>query len=73
MSRHRSLLTHSILRFSIALTVLFALSSLHAQNATAPTASQDPAVIDQIWQKASSKYDSQRATLLQERDALQIA
>ena len=42
--------------------------SLHAQNAIAPTASQDPAVIDQTWQKAVSKYDSQRATLLKEVD-----
>ncbi|MGC2182925.1 MAG: hypothetical protein WA637_06590, partial [Terriglobales bacterium] len=68
MSRHLSSLTHSILRFSIAVTVLFALSGLYAQNATAPTASQDPAVIDQVWQKASSKYDSQRATLLKDVD-----
>jgi alpha-L-fucosidase len=42
--------------------------SLHAQNATAPTASQDPAVIDQTWQKAVSKYDSERAALLEEVD-----
>ena len=70
MSRHLSLLTHSLLRFSIAVTVLFALSGLYAQNATAPTASQDPAVIDQVWQKASSKYDSQRATLLKDVDSV---
>lgn len=70
MSRHFSLLTHSILRISIAVTVLFALSGLYAQNATAPTASQDPAVIDQVWQKASSKYDSQRATLLKDVDSV---
>ncbi len=42
--------------------------SLHAQNATAPTASQDPAVIDQTWQKAVSKYDSERAALLKDVD-----
>jgi len=70
MSRHFSLLTHSILRISIAVTVLFARSGLYAQNATAPTASQDPAVIDQVWQKASSKYDSQRATLLKDVDSV---
>ena len=52
------------------MTVLSALSSLHAQNATAPTASQDPAVIDQVWQKASSKYDSERAALLKEVDGV---
>jgi len=42
--------------------------SLYAQNATAPTASQDPAVIDQTWQKAVSKYDSERGALLKEVD-----
>lgn len=48
-------------------TILFlssAVSMAHAQSATAPTATQEPASIDQIWQKASSKYDSERATLL---------
>jgi alpha-L-fucosidase len=39
---------------------------LHAQSATAPTASEDPAVTDRIWQKAVSKYDNQRASLLQD-------
>ena len=42
--------------------------ALQAQNATAPTASQDPALVDQAWQKASSKYDGQRASLLQDVD-----
>ena len=44
-------------------------SLLYGQNATAPTASQDPEAIDQIWQKASSKYDTQRANLLKDVDA----
>ncbi|MGH9543968.1 MAG: alpha-L-fucosidase [Terriglobales bacterium] len=35
---------------------------------TAPTASQDPAVIDQAWQKASAKYDVPRAALLDDVD-----
>jgi alpha-L-fucosidase len=48
--------------------VLIAFSNLLAQSATAPTASEDPASIDQIWQKASSKYDTQRAALLKEVD-----
>ena len=34
------------------------------QRATAPTASQDPAAIDQIWQKASAKYDAARQAVL---------
>jgi alpha-L-fucosidase len=53
--------------FGLGLAV-FSLSFLHAQSATAPTASEDPASIDQAWQKASSKYDVQRATLLKEVD-----
>jgi alpha-L-fucosidase len=44
--------------------------TLHAQSATAPTASEDPAVADQIWQKAVSKYDHQRASLLQDVDTV---
>jgi hypothetical protein len=42
--------------------------ALVAQVATAPTASEDPAVIDQAWQKASAKYDAQRAAILEEVD-----
>jgi alpha-L-fucosidase len=37
-----------------------------AQSTTAPTATQDPPSIDQIWQKASGKYDSERAALLRQ-------
>jgi len=47
----------------------FGLTGLYAQNPTAPTASEDPVTIDQVWQKASSKYDAQRATLLKDVDA----
>jgi alpha-L-fucosidase len=52
--------------------VLFvpACSIMNAQSATAPTASEEPAKIDQIWQKASSKYDAERAALLKELDAI---
>ena len=35
---------------------------------TAPTATEDPAVIDQAWQKASAKYDAPRSALLKEVD-----
>ena len=52
--------------------VTFAVSMLHAQSPTAPTAAEDPAIIDQAWQKASSKYDSQRAALLKQVDAVII-
>ncbi len=37
-------------------------------SSTAPTASEDPAVIDQAWQKASAKYDGPRTTILNEVD-----
>ena len=33
---------------------------------TAPTTAEDPAKIDQAWQKASTKYDAQRAAILKE-------
>src|SRR5579863_10563226 len=51
-----------------AVLALCALSQLHAQSATAPTAAEAPETIDQIWQKASSKYDAQRASLLKKVD-----
>jgi alpha-L-fucosidase len=35
---------------------------------TAPTASEDPSVIDQIWQKATSKFDAPRTAILKEVD-----
>jgi alpha-L-fucosidase len=53
----------------LAFTVLS--SSTDAQRATsptAPTAAEDPAVIDQAWQKASAKYDAPRGTILKEVD-----
>src|SRR5580698_5614270 len=34
------------------------------RGATAPTATQEPAAIDQIWQKASAKYDAARQAVL---------
>jgi alpha-L-fucosidase len=58
----------SIFRAGTILVILSALALTHAQ--TAPTASQDPESIDQIWRKASSKYDSERATLLKEVDSM---
>jgi len=48
--------------------VLLLPSLLYAQSGTAPTASQDAKTIDQVWQKASGKYDGERASLLQEVD-----
>ena len=48
--------------------VLSAFPNLGTQSATAATASEDPVRVDEIWQKASSKYDSQRAARLKEVD-----
>ena len=70
MLPHHSLLSCSLRRVGSLVLVLSAVSAMHAQSAAAPTVSQDPASIDQIWQKASSKYDSQRATLLKEVDTV---
>jgi alpha-L-fucosidase len=60
----------SILRVGTILLLSSAVSMAHAQSATTPTATQEPSSIDQIWQKASSKYDSERATLLKKVDSV---
>ena len=70
MADHFSFVSHSIRRFAVIVLALSAVATLRAQDAMAPTASQDPAVIDQVWQKASSKYDSERATLLNDVDSV---
>jgi alpha-L-fucosidase len=59
-----------IRRLGTIILALCAFTTLHAQSPTAPTASEDPEVIDQIWQKASSKYDAERAALLKQVDAV---
>ena len=55
-----------ILKVATILLLSSAVSMAHAQGATAPTATQEPASIDQIWQKASGEYDSERAALLKQ-------
>ena len=62
----RSLLT---IAFGGCLLALLALPGAPAQSPTAPTDSIDPEAIDAIWQKASSKYDGERAALLKQVDA----
>ena len=57
----------SKLIYAASLVVTIGLPLLSsAQDASAPTASQDPASIDQIWQRAVAKYDTPRANLLNE-------
>ncbi|MFL6306049.1 MAG: alpha-L-fucosidase [Candidatus Sulfotelmatobacter sp.] len=61
--------SHLFIReFAIVALGVSAIANLHGQNATSPTASQDPAAIDQVWQKASSKYDPERVALLKQVD-----
>jgi alpha-L-fucosidase len=70
MLTHRIRLLQAIRRLAGVVLALFAPSILHAQTATAPTSSEDPAGIDQAWQKASSKYDAERGAVLKEVDDL---
>jgi alpha-L-fucosidase len=69
MSHHSRFLAQSIRGLAAVVLGLFAFSSVRAQDVAAPTASEDPAIIDQAWQKASSKYDSARAALLKDVDS----
>ncbi|HEV2397405.1 MAG TPA: alpha-L-fucosidase [Candidatus Sulfotelmatobacter sp.] len=64
MLSHRSLSIRNLGATLIALSAI-----LHAQTASAPTASQDPESIDRTWQKASSKYDEARASLVKQVEA----
>lgn len=68
MLSHSSLLSQAIRTIGSLVLALFAACLLNAQSAMAPTASKDPASIDQIWQKASSKYDAERGAVLKEVD-----
>jgi alpha-L-fucosidase len=68
MPHHSRFLAQSIRGLAAVVLGLSAFSSIRAQDATATTASEDPAIIDQAWQKASSKYDSARAALLKDVD-----
>ena len=70
MTSHCLLLSMSIRKLGGILFVLFAPYIVNAQSATAPTESEDPESIDQIWQKASSKYDAERSALLKQVDAV---
>ena len=71
MLSHSSNYVSQLLRkISILMLGLCVPACLQAQTATAPTASQDPETIDQAWQTASSKYDSQRAALLKDVDVM---
>ena len=63
---------HKIAVTSVAIGAFVLLqSALQAQridSPTAPTASQEPSAIDQIWKKANSKYDGVGTAILNEVD-----
>ena len=64
MFSYRNLL--ALGKLGITILTLSAVLNLLAQSPTAPTIAADPATLDAIWQKASSKYDQQRAALLKQ-------
>jgi len=70
MGPHHSFLSCAIRRLGTVVLTLVITSMLHAQSATAPTASEHPTRIDELWQKASSKYDAPKATILKEVEAV---
>jgi alpha-L-fucosidase len=70
MRLHRLFSLLLVRSFGGVVLVVSAFSVMYAQSPTAPTASEEPAKIDHIWQKASSKYDAERAALLKELDAI---
>jgi len=53
--------------WSIAI-LLSATAFVYSQNSTAPTASNDPKAVDEMWQRSSTKYDGARSALLREVD-----
>jgi alpha-L-fucosidase len=68
----RSIRTLMVAGLFLGLLYLFP-AGLLAQSAASPmlpTASEDPGVIDQTWQKASSKYDRARTAILDEIDRI---
>ncbi len=70
MLAHPSFFSRAVHTLGALVLTLSTVSVLDAQSATAPTASEDPPKIDQLWQKASSKYDAERAALLKEIDSV---
>lgn len=59
-----------IFAFALVMFVLSgtSLSAAQAIDPYAPTASVDPAILDQAWQKASAKFDPARTAILQQVD-----
>jgi alpha-L-fucosidase len=70
MFQHCSRFSHPMSTLGCFILTLCSFSELYAQSVTSPTSTQDPATLDRAWQSASSKYDSQRATVLKEVENL---
>ena len=70
MSSHWLFSLQSICKLGGLLLALIVPSILNAQSATAPTASENPVRTDEVWQKASSKYDGERAARIEDVDKL---
>src|SRR5262245_37982359 len=45
----------------------------HAYGQTAPTANEDPVLMDRAWQQGNAKYDGERTKLLQKVDEIDHA
>jgi alpha-L-fucosidase len=52
----------------IALVIPVRLAAQDSSSASKPTITDDPATLDQLWQRASSKYDARRNALLKDVD-----
>ena len=68
----RPIRRQTVLSLALGVSVYFSPTSC-AQNpnsSVAPSASQDPVVIDHAWQKASAKYDAPRTSLLNDVDRI---
>ena len=72
MRFHTRLIPHSsvcvLLVLSTSLILFSTRAKAQAGNPNAPTASLSPEEIDQVWQKASSKYDGARNAILEHVD-----
>ena len=53
----------------LGLVFLYSASMFAGVSSDAPTLSESPQVIDQVWKQASNKYDSERATILKSVDS----
>ena len=61
-------ISHRAFVRSLCLIAIVTLPLQGQESPTAPTASTDPAIIDQIWEHATSKYDGKRKQILEEVD-----